>query len=205
MFSETLRLRLAGIRATTAWPHPGRRAVLIANLVFLHQVIVASEPLLRHAIARTYSLLDCPFRAALLDYLQTHLVEERDHAAWLEQDLISAGVDPTDQPLSLHAVETVGAQYYLINHATPAALLGYMAFLECFPMPLEQVAWLEQVHGKELLRTVRYHAEHDVDHGKSLINIIDRVPQRWQAVVYNNGARTAERFCAAAMTFGEGD
>lgn len=206
MLASQLVTVMDGIRLMTPAPSLGQRSVLTKNLTFVHQVIVASEPLLYSALAVLPPAEHADaFDAQLRTYLHQHAKEESDHADWLAEDLRSAGVDVAQQALSIDAIETVGAQYYLIRHAHPVALLGYMAFLECFPMSLARVEWLEQVHGKELLRTLKHHAEHDPDHGRDLLELIDQVPVGWQALVYNNGVQTAKRFCAASMAFGKGD
>lgn len=141
------------------------RPTLLANLVFIHQVITATEGLLQAAIDAS--------SGALREYFVDHIEEERGHAEWLRADLESAGVDCKSQPLSRSAVAMAGTQYYLVNHVTPAAMLGYMMVLECLPIPVQVVEMLEVEHGKDLLRTARFHAEHDIGHGARLLEIVD--------------------------------
>jgi hypothetical protein len=137
------------------------RATFLANLSFVHQIITASEGLLADAI--TASTGD------LRDYFVSHLAEETGHVEWLAEDIGASSL-----PLSRTAVQMAGSMYYMVKHVSPACLLGYMLVLECFPMPLEVVEELERLHGKQLLRTVRFHAEHDPDHGADLLAVIDR-------------------------------
>lgn len=136
------------------------------NLVFMYGVIIASEQLIEEAL--TEKMPD-----ALHDYYLKHLAEERNHASWLLDDLKSVGVTPG---LDWDATKLVGMQYYLIKHVSPDALLGYMLALEGKPMPLKLVAELETRHGKKLLRTLRYHAEHDVQHSSDLYEFIETTP-----------------------------
>ena len=91
------------------------------------------------------------------------------------------------------------------RHQHPAALLGYMAALECQPMPLEMVAELERLHGKPLLRTLRYHATHDQDHGEELMRVLAAVPDYLRALVLSNAQFTAMHLAAAARHFGGTD
>ena len=139
----------------------------VRNLMFVHNVIVASERITHEAYRASYG--------ALREYFAEHLQEERDHAQWLAADLLEAGVDVTDMPILAEAVAMAGAQYYLIFHVDPAAVLGYMVVLECFPMELDRVEELEGIHGKSLCRTLRYHAEHDPEHGKDVLEQIDKL------------------------------
>lgn len=141
--------------------------VLVRNLVWLYQVMTASE-----------NLMEVAFRLArqpLRGYLEQHIDEEHDHAKWLAEDLASWGIDVTTLPLNRHAVELAGTQYYLVHHVAPNELLGYMAVLEGFPFPLEVLEQLEAIHGKTVLRCLRYHAENDIEHRKELFRVIDMV------------------------------
>ncbi|HEY6019106.1 MAG TPA: hypothetical protein VIY48_04175, partial [Candidatus Paceibacterota bacterium] len=134
------------------------KPTFLRNMVFMHSLMLASEDLLEEAIK--YANGD------LLDYYKDHIEEERGHAEWLANDLYQIGVQ-VGEPHYL-AAACAGTQYYLIRHIHPIALLGYMAVLEGYPMPMEWVERLEIEYGIEPLRTLRYHAEHDVDHRKDL-------------------------------------
>jgi len=138
-------------------------------MTFVHQVITASEELMQEAL----KVADRPLR----NYLMAHAEEERGHADWLAADLLTAGVDVAKVPIFRKAAAMAGSQYYLIKHQSPYALLGYMAVLEGFPVMLEAVDALEAAHGKDLFRTLRYHAEHDLEHRKELFAFIDENPR----------------------------
>lgn len=142
----------------------GDHATFIANLVFVQQVITASEGLLEEAIKAS--------DGELRRYFELHLEEEHDHADWLAADLQTAGVGPAE--IIPAAMEMAGAQYYMIKHVSPLCLLGYMAVLEGSPTPLVTVEALESTHGTDLIRTLRYHATHDIDHSQKLLEIINR-------------------------------
>ena len=154
--------------------------VLVANLVFLYQVIVASENLMEIALIESRD-------TALSQYLQRHAPEEKDHAKWLRKDLLTVGIDPDEAQLIRAAAELVGTQYYLIHHRNPNALLGYMAVLEGFPLPLPVLEQLEKLHGKDLLRCLRFHAIHDQEHRIELFRVIDELDD---VDIYQNAVRT---------------
>lgn len=156
------------------------RMLLVHNLVWMHQVIVASENLMEVARDKSKSPI-------LRQYLTSHLVEETDHALWLAEDLKHFEIDVSRLPLYRSAVEFVGSQYYFIHHVSPSALLGYMAVLEGFPFPLNALKSLEELHGKDGLRCLRYHAEHDLEHRKELFKVIDQLDD---PVIYQNAIRT---------------
>lgn len=161
----------------------------------MYQVIAASENLLRTAIEACDG---SEFGNLLSAYLQAHLTEERGHEKWLAADLATAGIDVKAMPLSLKAVEMAGTQYYMIQHVHPVSLLGYMAVLEGNATPLETVEELEAAHGKELFRTLRYHAEHDIDHAKDLDDFIARVPKDLMQHVINSANQTKYYLIEAA-------
>lgn len=161
----------------------------------MHQVISASENLLRAAI----EACDCSeFGNILSVYYQSHLAEERGHEKWLADDLASAGVDIKAMPLSLKAVEMAGTQYYLIHHVHPVSLLGYMAVLEGNSISNERLEELESIHGKSLLRTLRYHAEHDIEHIKDLNIILAKVPEEIEHHVRNSANQTMKYMIEAS-------
>ncbi|UEP31616.1 iron-containing redox enzyme family protein [Burkholderia sp. B21-007] len=177
------------------WPRVDlkNRHVFLSNLVFMHRVIIASESLLEEAVVHA--------KGALHGYLSDHLEEERRHDEWLAEDLASAGIDVAGCQFPSEAVAAAGTQYYLIRHVDPCALLGYMAVLECFPMPMEQLVALEEVHGKQLCRTLRHHAEHDVDHADDLLERIDSLNDRQFALVVQNAVQTAIYIGSAISKF----
>ena len=164
-YSTEIMQAVNSIRARSKPLDLMNRRVLVDNLCFVYQFMVASERLLYEAKMQS--------TGALREYYVEHYDEERGHEEWLADDLRSAGVDVNSIQRSRTAIAMAGGQYYLMKHVSPAALLGYMLVLECSPMPIEQVKILEDAHGKDLLRTLRYHSVHDIDHGEKLRLVID--------------------------------
>lgn len=172
------------------------RSALLGNLAFMFQVIRASEDLLMDAAAYA--------RGGLHEYFHEHLGEEMNHAEWLAQDLKNAGVDVYSLPISAEAVAMVGSQYYLIRHVDPAALLGYMLALECFPASVEDVEQLERTHGADVCRTLRHHAIHDQQHGKDVLEQIAKLSEKQHELVKQNAVQTVLYLRAAAEKFNGG-
>jgi len=147
----------------------------VAYLKFGHGIMRASASLLELAITKA--------QGALREYYANHLEEERDHAAWLAQDLHLLGEVPPK--IDHAAAATAGAQYYYLHHVGPHALLGYIAALEFRPMPIEEVEGLERLYGKPAMRTVRHHAVHDLEHSKELARVIDLHEQFADVITYS--------------------
>jgi hypothetical protein len=137
-----------------------RKELLKANLVFLHGTMLASEELLRRAIAKS--------DGALREYFEKHLLEETGHVEMLETDLANLGV--TEIIRCPEAAKLAGAQYYYIEHEHPALLLGYMGAMEN-PLSLDYVDALEAMYGP--LTCLRHHAFHDIGHSREIAEMID--------------------------------
>lgn len=192
-FSEQVVQAVANVRASGPTVDLTDRDNVIRNLVFMYHVIKASENLL--AVAANCTTAGDP----LHEYFVAHLEEERGHEKWLHDDLISAGVDLASTSVSRVAVETAGSMYYLIYHVDPAALLGYMVALECIPVPIETVEALEALHGESLLRTLRFHAIHDLDHGPDVLAAIDALTPDRHPIVAQSAIQTAIYLSSASL------
>lgn len=144
------------------------RTKLLLNLAFVHQIALASETILLEAAALT--------TGPLSEYYAAHAKEETDHENWLASDLLTYGIEVQKIPRFKKAIEMVGAQYYLLKHHSPYCLLGYMLTVEGFPLPLDGVDILEELHGTEIMRTVRYHSINDLEHREDLFAMIDANP-----------------------------
>lgn len=161
---------------------------IFLKLSFNYHLMVASEKLLQ--VARTESNAHCLLH--LKDYFSYRLEEEKGHAAWMKEDLGEYLMQETQGYASMLA----GSVYYLIYHVHPASLLGYMLMMEGFPMPMERIQMLEERYGASLLRTARYHADHDIEHGAKLCRFIDDLPSSEQAFVVQSARQCAEIFAA---------
>lgn len=151
------------------------REAFVFNMLFAHALMIASENLIKEVLGRTIE--EKPLR----DFYEKHLSDERDHALWMSEDLRELGETPT---FNWKAAQIAGTQYYIVRHGDPRALLGYMAALECRPMALAHVVELEKLYGANALRTVRYHAEHDIEHGMELLRLIETLGTP-ECVLYN--------------------
>ncbi len=161
-----------------------------ACLALVYRLIIASEPLLVLASARS--------EGSLSEYFLDHLREERGHAGMLKADLLTLGFQ--EIPHSLPAASIAGSQYYLINHEDPAYLLGYMAVLEGSSMSLSDVDALGKLHGQDSVRTLRLHCEKDPGHFDELVKIIESLDaeSRWR--VLENASWVSRSLQAAFQT-----
>jgi hypothetical protein len=182
-FTETLTTDLQNRFAGGEHLNLRNREVLKANLVALYHTIKASENLLKVAIDNS--------TGGLRRYFERHLDEERNHDKWLASDLETVGVKASQTVVPFVVVEMVGSVYYLIYHVSPVALLGYMFVLERLSFDLGYLAALEDIHGKDLLRTLRFHSEHDVDHADEMAQIIDSLPEDDKVLVRQVAGQTA--------------
>lgn len=171
------------------------RDTFIRNCAFVLHMIKASEGLIENAI-ESLSRSENEYDRIVFDYYLTHLEEEKGHYHWLLNDLESENI-----AFDWSAAEIAGAQYYLINHIHPTALLGYMIVLECFPVPIHIIEELEIAHGKKLLSTARYHAIHDQDHGKDVLELVEKAPQELKQWIYENAINTAHKIGIAQEKF----
>ncbi|WP_328946158.1 iron-containing redox enzyme family protein [Streptomyces sp. NBC_00250] len=175
------------LRAATAalWRPEGLRQRYVRYLAAMHPLVRASVPLLLRGAERCAER-DDPASRRLAAYYVRHAEEERDHDAWLLDDLAAAGAGPAAVPHPA-AVELAGAQYYRIEHEDPASLLGYIAVLEGNapgPRLADRLAEVTGLPGGAF-RTLREHAELDGGHLDDLHRVLDALaptPARQTAV-----------------------
>lgn len=142
-----------------SYPLIQSRSHLVENLKFNYGLIIATEDLLRFAASISHR-----------EYFMGKLKEETGHAEWLLNDLKGMGEIPK---VDHDAACIVGAQFYYIRYISPLMLLGYMSALESNPMSLSDIDVLEKTYGK--LPTLRYHAEHDIKHGREVREEIEKI------------------------------
>lgn len=186
MFAEELEKEVVDI----LWPYSvdlRDRVVVLSNLCYIYHCIVASCDLLEEAG-------DAAETGYLRDYFLHHAKEEENHDVWLKNDLLSAGLDVSQTMVPGSVVETVGSVFYLIKYVDVAALLGYQLVMEARPLPLETLERLEEVHGKDLFRTVRYHAQYDPLHRMELLEQINGLAPHRLAIVAHTAVTSAHSF-----------
>lgn len=193
MFSKALFEHMEKLRGQMTAVDLRDSKVFFKNLIFVYQLITASEELIEQAM----ELL--PPGDGLRNFYLAKLIEERGHAEWLGNDLTNCGHH--FKPLNRTAMAMAGSQYWMVFHLTPASLLGYMAALECFPASLATVEMLEEYHGIKALATVRYHAEIDVDHGKELLAFIDSRPTDEHSSIWLAATIATEWLIKASASF----
>jgi hypothetical protein len=200
VFGELVR---AGERLLS---HPRIRELYPEYLFMCHCVIRASVPLMEttRELARLQAPAD-PVSAELVDYLGTHIEEERGHDEWLLGDLETIGVDRSailTRPPSPTVASVVGAQYYWALHYHPVALLGWIGLLEGYPPAPEMIDRLKARtgYGPEAFRTLVVHAELDPGHGDELFETLDRLPlTEEQSTVIGLNAMSSVHLLARAI------
>jgi len=162
--------------------HPDLRELLPGYFVRTHAIIRATVPLMEEGARRARALADGdPVAAGLAAYLSRHADEERNHDAWLLEDIELMGVDRTaalDRLPSATVASLVGSQYYWTYHYHPVAQLGYISFMEGYPPSPELIDRLVSASGypREAFRTFSEHGELDPHHRDELDEAIDSLP-----------------------------
>lgn len=145
-------------------------------LIFLHQIVRASVPLLHTAHMAFEGRPGSPVK----DYLRHHINEERNHDLWLIEDMLEAGISESEiraVTVPDKVAETVGAVYYWILHVDPHAVLGYIAAVESRPVPASIIRrWQAEARWpNSLFRTLLFHATEDEHHRADLYRLLDTI------------------------------
>jgi Iron-containing redox enzyme len=162
--------------------HPHLRRLFPEYLFRLHCAVRAIVPLMETARRRASEIADaCPVAARLVPYLTQHIEEETGHDEWLLADMETLGVSRSEvlsRAPTLSVAALIGSQYYLVLHAHPVALLGYVTVVEGTPVRAETLDYLVSEIGipREALRTLYLHAELDIDHGADAGRFLDSLP-----------------------------
>jgi hypothetical protein len=117
----------------------------------------------------------------LAEYLSHHLVEERDHDAWLLNDMEACGIDrklALTRPVPGPIAALLGAQTYWALQEHPVAFLGYIAVVEGNPPMRQHLDQIRESTGfpDEAFRCLREHADADQGHAAELREFIDSLP-----------------------------
>lgn len=162
------------------WYHPRLGELYPEFLFAMLGAMQASVPVMRVAADRSAKLQDDHLSGTLRDYFAEHAEEEEGHEEWLLADLASMGIgrDRALERLPYPSVAAlVGTQYYWIEHAHPAAFLGYLAVLE---QPAE-TGFLKEVHERTGIPLSSMschikHAELDPGHVAEFDTLLDKLP-----------------------------
>ena len=191
-------IRLAMGRLTQCYEdlrdHPNLPAVYPEYLVLSHMIVRASVPLMEEARQRASNLGDS-LGDGLASYLDEHIPEERDHDEWALDDLAALGLARADvlarmPPPSVAAM--VGAQYYWVRHHHPIAILGYLAVVEGYPAPPEEIEGMAARSNlpPSAFSTWARHAALDPGHNRELDELLDILPL---------GEREVRSICTSAI------
>jgi hypothetical protein len=190
------------------WGRDDAASLFPSLLVQTYDLARASIPLMQTASGRCETLVASTgdgVAAGLLPFLAQHIEEERNHDAWLLDDLEVLGrprAEVLDRSPSATAARLVGAQYYWILHDHPVALVGYMAALEggvaseSFLRDFATRAGIDPAG----VRTLLLHARVDPYHEADLDALLDGLPlsSRQAALVATSALQTV--FLLAELT-----
>jgi hypothetical protein len=154
-----------------------------AYLFVTHGIIRASVPLMEVARDRARSLgaEGDPVALGVAAYLADHVEEERDHDAWLLDDITELGWDRDSllrRPPPPSVAAFVGAQYYWALHHHPVTIMGYIALLEGYPIEADEIIRVQQRTGypASAFRTLLKHGQLDPHHAAEFDAALDRLP-----------------------------
>jgi pyrroloquinoline quinone (PQQ) biosynthesis protein C len=141
----------------------------------MYDIVRASVPLMRLALTKCG---EDGMSRRLAAYFEAHIEEEAGHDQLLLRDLEELGVprERMAERMPNHwLTAAVGAQYYWVEHVSPVALLGYIAFLENEPPSAELIGEVQRIlpGGVHAVRTLSIHCEADPYHKRMLDELID--------------------------------
>jgi hypothetical protein len=179
------KIHLAESRLNSAtnrfWTHPRLNELLPGFLIQLHRVMQGGIGLMRVARDRALSLSGDPVATIVAPYLTQHIDEEKDHDAWLLDDIGTLGISAAEvteaTPLP-SVVSLLGAQYFWALHIHPVAVFGYLMVLEGKPPVAAQLEAIRLRSGlpATAFRCLHAHAENDPHHIADLNRTLDRMP-----------------------------
>ena len=179
------KIRLAENRLHAAsnhfWSHPDLAELLPIFLVQLHRVMQGGITLMRVARDQALNLPGDPVANIVAPYLQQHIDEEKDHCAWLLDDIETLGITPQQvaqaTPLT-SVVSLLGAQYFWALNIHPVAVFGYLIVLEGYAPIAEQLEAIRVRTGLPgtAFRCLIAHADNDPHHLADLNYTLDSMP-----------------------------
>ena len=181
--------------------HPRFDKLCVEFLITVHQMIRASVPLMRTALARCLEIQETDAVArAMVAYFQHHIKEEMHHDEWLLEDLEFIGV-PRDEVLRRMppspVASLIGAQYYWIHHHHPVAKLGQIAVMEGYPPTLEAIDLLTERSGfpRQAFRTMEKHSHLDTHHRDEFNEALDEMPllDEHHAIIRTSALHTIQK------------
>ena len=187
--SRLLQLKLAlaqprlDAAAQSFWTAPDLRDRLPQFFLELYSIVHGGLEVMRSALERSIELAAQGDGVArdFAAYLAHHFEEERQHDAWLLDDMVACGMDREavmGRVASGAVASLLGAQLFWIAHEHPAAFLGYLSAVEGNPPTrahIEQIRNVTQFPA-EAFRCMIEHADADIGHAEELRAAIDALP-----------------------------
>ncbi len=163
------------------WNHPGLALFFPTFLIQLHRIVRGGLELMAFASTRSVELPDDPVAEIAAQYLANHILEERDHAGWLVDDLATLGIEESSVLLATplpSVVKLLAEQHLWIDTVHPVSIFGYLLVLEGRPPLIEQLDLIQHRTGlpATAFRCLRSHAEDDPAHLADLNRTLDAMP-----------------------------
>ena len=161
--------------------HPKLSQICTDYIIFNHCVARATIPLMEQVVKKAKEITDDPVCPPLIEYMQQHIEEEKDHDKWFARDLGALGI--SEQELanrmpSPNIAALIGSQYYWVNHHHPVAFMGYICSTEAYPPTEESVQ--ELIDKSQLpaagFDTLMLHAKIDQGHKHEIVDHLNDLP-----------------------------
>ncbi len=181
---EKIDLAMPAVQSITneVLSHPQLRELFPEFLLRVHWLIRFSSPLMTSAKAECERRADSDeVSAAMIPYLEEHLLEEDGHDELLLQDLESIGYPREDILRRLpdpSVASAQGAMHYWTVHHHPVAMFGSLVPSECYQTSMEAIDFLQKRSGypRSAFRTIELHSELDKEHGEEALKFLDSLP-----------------------------
>lgn len=182
-----LKLALAQPRLDAAaqafWSAPDLRDRLPQFFLELYSIVHGGLAVMRAAHKRSLELAAAGDVVArdFAEYLARHFEEEREHDAWLLDDMVACGMDReavVSRVASGAVASLLGAQMFWIAREHPVAFLGYLSAVEGNPPTRAHIEQIRITTGfpAKAFRCMIEHADADIGHAEELSNAIDALP-----------------------------
>ncbi len=207
----TLKIALARPRLDAAacafWTAPDLRERMPRFFQVLYTIVRGGLETMAFAASRAEKLAAAGDRVALqlAAYFRCHIEEEKDHEAWLLDDMQACGFDVAavrSRMVCGPVASLLGAQMFWAGQAHPVSFLGYLLAVEANPPTRAHLAAIRESTGypAEAFRCMQEHADADIAHADELRALLDGLPlsARDQELIALSGFETIE---ALARTF----
>ena len=136
-----------------------------------------------------------------------HITEEQSHERLAERDLRTLGYEPKDFKELGITKAFYQSQYFLIEHVTPYALLGYILMLETLGVKGCAHAYqrVEKTFGARAGSFLKVHAEEDPSHVEKAFQAINSLSASTQEIIWDSFEQTHQNYSTLLNRISEPD